>query len=129
MSTWQRILLAVIVLEIPFQIDTYVAYQEKWAAFGAIGGFNLSLTTVCLGILYAFWGVRTAALAAYSPPRPAYLNVALTTYVVFVGVSLIAAQDRLHALYGAFLVAQAYLIYVYAGAAGRGSHTDPRRGA
>jgi O-antigen ligase len=113
MSTWQRIFLGVIIFEIAFQIDTYSVFQDRWADVGAIGGYNLSLSTVCLGVLYASWLIRSAALAGYPSRRGLYVNFPLTLYVAIMGASTAIAQDRLLASYGVFLIIQAYLIYLY----------------
>src|ERR1051325_5014106 len=41
----QRVLLAIVVLDIPFQFGTHFFYREDDAALGALGGLSISATT------------------------------------------------------------------------------------
>ena len=43
MDKLQRLLLGVIVLEIPIQVDIHLFFQERWSDLGAIGGINVSI--------------------------------------------------------------------------------------
>src|SRR5689334_19620737 len=51
----QRLMLAIIAVEIPIQLDKYFFFQEPMANLGSIGGLNISVTTICLCVLYALW--------------------------------------------------------------------------
>jgi O-antigen ligase len=113
MNNFQRLLLGVIVLEIPIQVDTYLSYQEKWAEFGAIGGFNLSITSVCLGILYAAWLVEHAAASGFPWRERLYVDWPLTTYLGVAVASCFFAENRQLALSSIALLAQAYLLHAY----------------
>ena len=55
MELFRKILLAVVVLEIPIQVDKYFGHNETEALYGAISGYNISLTTICLPLLFAMW--------------------------------------------------------------------------
>jgi len=113
LSVLQRLLLGVVVLEIPIQIDTYLFYQEQWAEFGAIGGFNLSLTTICLAALYLTWMVEFATATGLPGRRRLWFSIPLTTYLTIVGVSFLMAENRLLALNSIALLGQSYLLYFY----------------
>jgi hypothetical protein len=51
----RRILLAIVLLDIPFQWDKYLGYREELDQMAALGGWGVSLTTVALVGLYAIW--------------------------------------------------------------------------
>ena len=51
----ERLVLAVGIIEIPLGIDKYLKYDEENAAWGALGGFTVSVTTFCLVFLYLRW--------------------------------------------------------------------------
>ena len=113
MSLFERILLGVIILEIPVQIDTYLMFQEKWADFGAIGGINVSLSTFCLGLLYLTWLVDSSAVAGNQSRHRLYFSIPLTVYMGLATVSFFVAENRHLALNSIALLGQAYLCYVY----------------
>src|SRR5438876_383095 len=54
-SLVQRILLGVVLLDLPFQFGTHLFYSEQDAAFGALGGLSISATTIALAGLYLAW--------------------------------------------------------------------------
>src|SRR5436853_3598497 len=56
-----RILLAIVILDIPFQFGTHLFYREEDAAVGALGGLSISATTIALAGLYLSWFIRSQA--------------------------------------------------------------------
>src|SRR5215469_7982263 len=54
----QRILLAVVILDIPLQFGIHLFYREEDAALGALGGLSISATTLALAGLYLSWLIR-----------------------------------------------------------------------
>src|SRR5215469_3077397 len=60
-ATAQRALLAVVILDIPFQFGTHLFYRENDAALGALGGLSISATTLALAGLYLGWFLRASA--------------------------------------------------------------------
>lgn len=113
MNNFQRLLLGVIILEIPIQVDTYLSYQEKWAEVGAIGGFNLSLTTICLVALYAAWLIQYGTASGFPGRDRLYVSAPLTAYLAIAVVSCFFAENRILALSSVTLLFQAYLIFLY----------------
>ena len=109
----RRLLLAIIVLDIPLQLDTNLGYREDVASLGALGGLNISLTTVSLIILYALW--LAGALARREPqPRIRFRDsLPLAFYLAFVALSIAAARDVTLSLYQFALLLQMFLLYVY----------------
>jgi hypothetical protein len=113
MNKLERLLLGVIILEIPIQVDTYLFFQEEWAEYGAIGGINLSISTLCLVGLYAMWLVRFASTAGYPWRQKLFIGHPAIAYFCIALVSLVVAHDRALALNSIVLLAQALLIYEY----------------
>jgi O-antigen ligase len=113
LSGFQRVLLGVTVLDTSIQVDTYLFYQENWATFGAIGGINISMATICLAALYGLWLMDSAvSLSTYERERM-YLNWALTAYVCIAIFSWFVAEQKLLALNTITLLVQSYLLYTY----------------
>ncbi len=51
----RRVLLALVLLDIPLARDVNISYTAKAAQYGAFYGYNLSVTTICLAGLYGLW--------------------------------------------------------------------------
>ena len=109
----RRLLLAVVILDIVFQLDTYLFYRESLAELGTLGGLNVSLATLALIGLYVLWMVD--ALAQKETRQPDWLRSLLlpTPYLALVVLSSLVATDATLSLFEIFLLAQAFLIFVY----------------
>ncbi|MCE9553929.1 MAG: hypothetical protein K8T91_11215, partial [Planctomycetes bacterium] len=113
LTTFQRVLLAVILLEIPLRLDVHLDYHEAEAAYGALGGWSISVTTICLGVLYGAW---LAAIAAHKlRPVRQWIGgiVPGLIYLGVVALSVIVAQRPILALFELFSLFQAFLIFFY----------------
>jgi O-antigen ligase len=113
MNKFERLLLGIIILEIPIQVDAYLFFQEHWAEYGAIGGINLSISTFCIGGLYALWLGKFAAAAGYPWRRQLYFGYPAAAYLGCALISLCVAHERSMAINSIVLLAQAFLIYHY----------------
>src|SRR4051812_35875321 len=51
----QKILLAIVILDIPFQLGTHFFYRDADAVSGALAGLSISATTIALLGLYLSW--------------------------------------------------------------------------
>jgi putative inorganic carbon (HCO3(-)) transporter len=109
----RRILLAIVLLDIPLQIDRYFAYLDDAADLGAVGGFNVSLTTLALVGLYAGWGIDRLVHRSRSPRVQLHLLLPLAPYVLVSALSLISALDIGLYSRGVWLLLQMFLVYVY----------------
>lgn len=111
----RRLLLALILLEIPFQIDINLGWSLRAARFNAIAGFNISLTTLILLFLYAWWSLDILS-KRLPPPNRAFWRAGLPSvaYLVAVTVSLLMVRSFSFGLFGLNLVVQALLLYFYA---------------
>lgn len=111
----KKLLLAVIILELPVPIDVYLFYEEEFGNLGAVGGLNISLTTAVLALLYGLWIVDV--LLKRSPPKEErfFWGAAgpLAGYIGLVAVSVVAAVHRPLAIYELIMLAQMFLLYIY----------------
>jgi O-antigen ligase len=105
---WRRVLLGIVVVELPLQIDKYFFHDFDQALTGALSGFIVSISTFCLILLYAQWLPRLVIES-----RPLRGNFALTIYTAIVTASTIWALQPSLALYESFLLGQSFLLFVY----------------
>jgi len=113
----QRILLAVVILDIPLQFGIHLFYREEDAALGALGGLSISATTLALAGLYLSWLIRafTKRNRATSHATRASVNVngPLIAYFAITLFSVFVAQDVSLSLFEVCLLLEACLVYVY----------------
>jgi len=109
----QKTLLAVALLDIPFQFGTHLFYREQDAASGALGGLSISATTIALFGLYLSWFLRSMAGRSRHARPSIDLNLPLVFYLTFTALSLVVVQDVSLSFYELFLLLQLYLVYVY----------------
>lgn len=109
----QKVLLAIVILDIPIQFGTHLFYHETNALMGALGGLNLSATTIALTALYLSWFVRAVTKRDSEAKSSLHVNVSLLVYFATMVLSVVVAQDASLALFEVFLVAQSCLVYFY----------------
>jgi putative inorganic carbon (HCO3(-)) transporter len=109
----QKVLLAVVILDIPIQFGTHLFYHKTNALMGALGGWNLSATTIALTGLYLSWLVRILTKRDSKARAPLHMNFSLLLYLSTMVISMAVAQDAELAFFEVFLVAQSCLVYFY----------------
>ena len=110
----QRVLFAMILLDIPLQLGTHLYYREADAAAGALAGLSISATTIALLALYLSW--LAAALQARRRRRwSVQQNWALLMYLGFSALSVFVARDVKLSLFELFFLLQMYLVFLYVG--------------
>ena len=110
--TWfERALFAIGIFEIPLGIDAFLFYSVSDAELGAVGGFNISITTICLGMLYAFWVL--ALMHRQLSYRPALFGIPMLVYVSAVLLSALAAEKPMLTLCDVFLLLQSYALFFF----------------
>jgi O-antigen ligase len=109
----QKFLLAAILIELPLQVDIYLNYRSSAADINAIAGLNLSVTTICLVILYVMWLLDLLSKRTEPPKNLLRLSLPSIAYLAVVAFSIVYAQDPQLALFEIFLVTQAFLLYIY----------------
>jgi hypothetical protein len=109
----QKVLLGIVVLDVPLQLGTHLFYREADALSGALAGLSISVTTIALLALYASWFLRSlehrGQKARSSPQR----NWALLFYLGFSVLSLFVARDTRLSAFEIFLLLQMYLVFRY----------------
>jgi hypothetical protein len=109
----QKILLAIVLLDIPLQIDKNVNYLDEAAELGAVSGFSLSVTTVALAGLYAAWLFDRLVRRNRSVRLPVGVLVPLAPFALVSALSVIVASDIGLYSRGLFLQLQMFLVYLY----------------
>jgi O-antigen ligase len=111
LTSLERVLLLSGLVEIPLGVDKYLLYQEEHAALGAIGGFILSITLLCLIGLYVIWFIGRSK-RVLAPQRPIF-GIPLAIYICSVAISIFSAENRSLALCELFLLTQSYALFFY----------------
>lgn len=100
------------IVEIPLQLDKYYMYHTPDAEMGAVGGFNISITSISLVFLYGFWLLRSS-----TPSRRrrvgVIFGVPMLLYIGSVAFSSLSAQLPMLSYFDLFLLLQAYLLFFY----------------
>src|SRR5437588_1985623 len=109
----QRVLLAIIIVDIPFQFGTHLFYREDDAALGALGGLSISATTLALAGLYLSWLIRAFANRNQVPRAGVNVNWPLVVYFAITLLSVFVAQDVSLSLFEVCLLLEACLVYFY----------------
>ncbi len=108
----ERIFLAIGIFEIPLQIDTYLMFREQDAMLGAVGGINISMTTICFAYLYLIWFTSAAVSRRRRLTKPLF-GLPMIVYITLVALSALAATVPILALFDLILLLQAYAIFFY----------------
>jgi O-antigen ligase len=107
----RRVLLAVVLLDIPLRWDVNLDWRPDAGTQLAIGGINISATTFALVGLYALWiAERTAGR---SVPLRLWPALPLIAYVAVTALSLIVAEDRELGVFQLVLLMQTLLLFLY----------------
>jgi O-antigen ligase len=106
----KQCLLAVAILDIPLQWSVHLAFRPDAATFGAIGGFDFSITTIALIGLYIGW-----LFSARAEGRSLRLlwNWPIVTYTAIVILSVFVARDVQLSLFQIYLMVELLLLYFY----------------
>jgi O-antigen ligase len=107
-----KFLLAVILLELPLHLDIALIYDGHAVALYAIGGLNISVTTLCLAVLYALW-LAELLTKVTTLPRSLRASLPLVLYLAAVTLSVIVAGNAKLAFFELFLLFQTFLLFVY----------------
>ena len=106
----KRVLFGLLLINIPLQCGTHLELRAGAAEFGAIEGFDFSITTISLCGLYIGW--LFTERASNRLPRILW-NWPIAVYTVAVIASVSVASDTQLALFQAFLTMELLLLYLY----------------
>ena len=109
----QRILFAVVILDIPLQFGIHLFYREEDAALGALGGLSISATTLALVGLYLSWLIHAFVNRNHAQRSAVTINWPLVAYFGITLLSVFAAQDVSLGLFEVCLLLEACLVYFY----------------
>jgi putative inorganic carbon (HCO3(-)) transporter len=109
----QRVLLGIVVLDIPFQFGTHFFYREYDSDRGALGGLSVSVSTVALAGLYVAWFVSSLVNRDREARTSLRFSVPLVIYFAVTALSVVVAEDSGLALFQVFLLLETCLLYFY----------------
>ena len=107
----RRILLAVVLFDIPLHWDVNLGWRPDAAAIGAVGGISISATTFALVGLYALWIAERSA--GHVIPLRLWPALPLIAYVGVTALSLVVAEDRQLGVFELILLMQTLLLFLY----------------
>jgi O-antigen ligase len=112
----QKSLLAVVLLNISWQIQKHFFLREDAADLGSLGGLQVSLTTIGLAGLYAAWLIDCAIRSkAHGRERrhPSGATLPAALFLLFCSVSLLVASDTTLGIFEVVNVLERFLLYLY----------------
>lgn len=109
----ERLFLGAVLLDIPLQLDVNLGYRPEAAALGAVGGLNVSITTVALIGLYALWLIRIVRGSTSSEQKSHHISLPMIAYVMIVAATLTISRDLTLSLYGFNILIHMILLYIY----------------
>jgi O-antigen ligase len=110
----RRFLLALILFDIPFRLDIHLGFREEVGKMGALGGWNLSITTIALIVLYLMWFLDWLNKQNETEQYPFFrASLPLAVYLGFTALSIIVAKDLQLASFQLFLHIQLFLLFIY----------------
>lgn len=115
MRNMQRFLLGIAILDIPLNLDINFFYDERMGYYNAVGGLGISLTTVCVVLLYVLWFFEVASAEEKPEPYPLgkWPLLLPLAYLGFVVLSMLVADNVVLSLFQLFLLVEIFLLYWY----------------
>lgn len=110
----QKLFLAMILLDVSLNVDKNFSFQEAASSLSAVPGFSISLTSLCLVFLYAWWFAEIVTRRA-SPLPPAFFRMSrpLIIYLIITTLSIFRARYVGLSLFEINLLINAFLLYIY----------------
>lgn len=115
----QRVLLAILLLNISLQIQKHFFLRTDVSALGALGGLQVSLTNLALAWLYLMWMVKAAlrpskgSTVSGGASRSSGLIGLGSLLVVMYAVSMLVAGDRELAAFEVAYIVEQFLLLIY----------------
>jgi putative inorganic carbon (HCO3(-)) transporter len=108
----ERVLLGAAVLDLALPIGHHFGWQEAQAQLGALGGLDVSVTTIAIIGLYGLWIARAVVHRDQGLPKPLWSRP-LALYLGLAMLSLTVATDRSLSAFELVMLVQTFLLYVY----------------
>lgn len=109
----RRLLLAIVILDIPLQLDINLFYRLDASELGSLGGLTVSLTTISLLVLYGLWLSETLLRKNVSASKWLPMSLPGALYVLLAGLSVLVAHDKTLAFFELALIIQLFLLHFY----------------
>jgi O-antigen ligase len=112
----QRALLAVVVLNISWQIQKHFFLREDVADLGSLGGLQASLGNIALAGLYVAWLIESVTRRGSRDSVRRHLSavtVSAALFLLFNAVSLLVASDATLGAFEVVSVLERFLLYIY----------------
>ena len=106
-------LIALILFDVPFHLDIYLGYSDQAVRYGAIVGYGLSITTICLLVLYALWATELLSKKQYCRRILLSSYFPLLFYLFFVILSVLVAKYKIYSYYEIFMLVQMFIVFLY----------------
>jgi putative inorganic carbon (HCO3(-)) transporter len=107
------VLLAALLIDIPFQIDIYLGFNEALDKVTFVNGYNVSITTGILVVLYLIWIAEIITSYERLSIPIARVSLPLLIYIGFAALSMLVAPNIKYSLMELFLLVQMALVFVY----------------
>jgi O-antigen ligase len=104
--------LGVGIFEIPLQFDTYFGHLEEDVSLGALGGLNISITTLALIALYGLWIADASLHRRRSVLRPLF-GIPMLLYLAINLLSVAVAAVPILSFFDLALLVQSYALFFY----------------
>jgi putative inorganic carbon (HCO3(-)) transporter len=121
----RRLLLLIVVFDIALQWGINLHWDAAAASQGALGGLEISVTTLALTGLYALWFVDWLIRPAKTARVAWRAAVPLLLYVSFTVFSIVVAANPTLSLFEVVLLLQSLLVFLYVASQSR-SESDVR---
>lgn len=109
----RRAFLAVVLMDLALQLDVHLFYRDEAVLLGMRGGFNVSLTLLCLPVLYALWFGERRADPHEGDREWELPTILLAVYLGLSALSGITAGDRANAVFDLSIMVPAFLLHLY----------------
>lgn len=109
----RKLLLGVILMDLPLQLDFNLFHRDEIAQLGTLGGINISVTTFALIGLYTLWFIEFLAQNSSRPRLTLHDSHPFVWYLFFAGCSIWVASDATLSVFEISLLLQMLLLQVY----------------
>jgi len=110
----RRVFLAVVILDVPLEAGRFFDWQTGPADLGAIGGLEVSATTVAVACLWAMRLVDPPAPLGAAARREVWrIALPLGLFLAAAVISTALAQASTLSLFEIAMLAQSYLVFLY----------------
>lgn len=113
MATVKHTLVAIALIELPLQLDIYLGHDEALGSIGTISGFNVSVTSFVLVMLYGIWAAEAFSSQRIWRRPTSLALLPAASYFAATALSTLVARRPLVSMYEIVIILQALLILVY----------------